>query len=93
MHIYLAFIVPTANTCDGDSIANAVANADYSSCVDGETSGSICTPTCDSGYYASTGASGFLLTCDGSGDFDSAGSTLACIGRCMYKLHLWLYRQ
>ena len=57
-----------------------MANADYSSCADGDTTGDTCTPTCNSGFYASTSASGFPLTCDGSGDFDGTDAALVCTG-------------
>jgi hypothetical protein len=69
-----------ANACDSDNVTNAVANADYSSCVDGDTTGSTCTPTCGSGFFATSVASGFALACDGNGDFDSANSSLVCTG-------------
>jgi hypothetical protein len=69
----------SGNVCDADGIANAATGVDYSSCVGGVT-GDVCMPGCAVDYVVETAASGFVLTCDGAGNFDGADATLVCIG-------------
>ena len=73
-------IVCQANSCDIDDIANAVANADYSSC-DQKTTGEDCTPVCRPGSEPITSASQPInLVCDADGDFtDTVALTGAAV--------------
>ena len=73
--------VCAGNTCAIDAATNLVANADYSSCVDGDVSGDTCTPTCSVGYGAAVAAATFTLTCAaGDGSFDGSDASLSCTG-------------
>ena len=79
-----------ANACTS-AATNLVAGADYSSCVDGDVSGAMCTPTCLAGYAATAAAAGFALTCDaGDGSFDGADATLSCDG-ITWPIYLSIY--
>ena len=71
----------TGNACDTAAATNLVANADYSSCVDGDVTGDTCAPTCSTGYATTVAAAIFTLTCAaGDGSFDGADASLSCTG-------------
>ena len=87
----LAGALQAANANDCTTAAtNLVANADYSSCVDGDVSGDTCTPTCSAGHATTAAAAGFTLTCDVGGSFDGADATLVCTGERAASPREWL---
>jgi hypothetical protein len=59
-------------TCNWSVISTTTANADYSSCL-GKGDGYTCTPTCATGYVATTAATGIVLNCDDGGSVAAPG--------------------
>jgi hypothetical protein len=85
-----------ANVCQG-SPTNGQAGFDYSSCSDSagqDVSGAACVPTCAAGYTAGAGAAGtatgFTMSCDGSGVYTipSNDASLTCT-RAVSRVQVW----
>jgi hypothetical protein len=69
-----------ANACVGMDVGHFATGVDYSSCVDLGETGDICMPGCAVGYVVEIPATGFVLNCNTSGDFDAFDATLVCAG-------------